>query len=106
MVQNSVKEIFTEKLLAMARDLKLGDPMKADTQVGPIATPPQYEKVLHYIGVATDPVKAGAGIAMHRRIAAHRGVVGKRAARRSRIGHAESVDVAHGGYLHFPFEAW
>ena len=52
LVQNSVKEIFTEKLLAMARDLKLGDPMKADTQVGPIATPPQYEKVLHYIGVA------------------------------------------------------
>ncbi|WP_137890248.1 aldehyde dehydrogenase [Ramlibacter sp. 2FC] len=52
LVQNSIKEKFTERLLGMARDLKLGDPMKPDTQIGPIATPPQYEKVLHYIGVA------------------------------------------------------
>jgi (Z)-2-((N-methylformamido)methylene)-5-hydroxybutyrolactone dehydrogenase len=52
LVQNSIKEAFTEKLLVMARTLKLGDPMKADTQVGPIATPPQFEKVLHYIAVA------------------------------------------------------
>jgi (Z)-2-((N-methylformamido)methylene)-5-hydroxybutyrolactone dehydrogenase len=36
----------------MARNLKLGDPMLADTEIGPIATPPQYEKVLHYIDVA------------------------------------------------------
>lgn len=52
LVQNSIREAFTERLIAMARDLKLGDPMLADTQVGPIATPPQYEKVLHYINVA------------------------------------------------------
>ena len=52
LVQNSIKEKFTERLLDMARHLKLGDPMKPDTQIGPIATPPQYEKVLHYIGVA------------------------------------------------------
>ena len=52
LVQNSVKDAFTEKLLGMARHLKLGDPMHPDTQVGPIATPPQYEKVLQYIDVA------------------------------------------------------
>lgn len=52
LVQNSIKEAFTEKLLGMARSLKLGDPMKADTEIGPIATPPQYEKVLHYIDLA------------------------------------------------------
>ena len=52
LVQNSIKEAFTEKVLGMARTLRLGDPMEADTQVGPIATPPQYEKVLHYIEVA------------------------------------------------------
>ena len=52
LVQSSIKEQFTERLVALARDLKLGDPMQADTQVGPIATPPQFEKVLHYIGVA------------------------------------------------------
>ena len=52
LVQNSIKEAFTERLLGVARDLKLGDPMQPDTQVGPIATPPQYEKVLHYIDLA------------------------------------------------------
>ena len=52
LVQNSIREKFTERLLAMARTLRLGDPMLADTQVGPIATPPQYKKVLHYIDVA------------------------------------------------------
>ena len=52
LVQNSIKDAFTEKLLGMARTLKLGDPMRADTQVGPIATPPQFEKVLRYIALA------------------------------------------------------
>ncbi len=52
LVQNSIKDRFTEKLLAMARGLRIGDPMHPDTQIGPIATPPQYEKVLHYIDVA------------------------------------------------------
>lgn len=52
LVQNSIREAFTERLLEMARTLRLGDPMQADTQVGPIATPPQYQKVLHYIEVA------------------------------------------------------
>ena len=52
LVQNSIRAEFTERLLAMGRGLKLGDPMSADTQMGPIATPPQYEKVLRYIDVA------------------------------------------------------
>jgi (Z)-2-((N-methylformamido)methylene)-5-hydroxybutyrolactone dehydrogenase len=52
LVQNSIKEAFTERLLAIARQLKLGDPMSSDTQVGPIATPPQFEKVLQYIDIA------------------------------------------------------
>jgi aldehyde dehydrogenase (NAD+) len=52
LVQNSIRAEFTERLVGMARKLKLGDPMRADTEVGPIATPPQYEKVLHYIDVA------------------------------------------------------
>ncbi len=52
LVQNSIREEFTERLLAMGRSLKLGDPMSAETQMGPIATPPQFEKVLRYIDVA------------------------------------------------------
>jgi aldehyde dehydrogenase (NAD+) len=49
LVQNSIREAFTERLLAMSRNLKLGDPMRPETEIGPIATPPQYEKVLRYI---------------------------------------------------------
>jgi acyl-CoA reductase-like NAD-dependent aldehyde dehydrogenase len=52
LVQNSIREEFTARLVEMARTLKLGDPASADTQIGPIATPPQYQKVLDYIEVA------------------------------------------------------
>ena len=52
LVQNSIRDEFTERLVAMARDIKLGDPMRPDTHIGPIATPPQYEKVLQYIELA------------------------------------------------------
>ena len=52
LVQNSIREEFTRRVLAAARGLKLGDPMQLDTEIGPIATPPQYEKVLHYIDIA------------------------------------------------------
>ena len=54
LVQNSIKAAFTERVLAMARQLRLGDPMQPDTQVGPIATPPQFEKVMHYIALARE----------------------------------------------------
>jgi aldehyde dehydrogenase (NAD+) len=52
LVQNSIKEEFTERLVSLAREVKLGDPMSSETSVGPIATHPQYEKVLRYIDVA------------------------------------------------------
>ncbi|KDR40530.1 aldehyde dehydrogenase [Caballeronia glathei] len=52
LVQNSIKERFTECLLALARGVRLGDPMQPETNVGPIATPPQYAKVLDYIEIA------------------------------------------------------
>ncbi len=52
LVQNSVQEPFMEKLLAMARTAKLGDPMQADTNIGPVTTPPQYRKILDYIDIA------------------------------------------------------
>jgi acyl-CoA reductase-like NAD-dependent aldehyde dehydrogenase len=52
LVHSSVKEAFTEKLLHVARSIRLGDPMDPQTNVGPIATPPQYQKVLQYIDIA------------------------------------------------------
>ncbi len=52
LVQNSIRQEFTERLIELARTAKLGDPMQADTNIGPITTPPQYTKVLDYIALA------------------------------------------------------
>lgn len=52
LVQNSILESFTERLVASARSIKLGDPMEPSTQMGPMSTTPQYQKVLDYIKIA------------------------------------------------------
>lgn len=52
LVHNSIRDAFTEKLVALGRTVKVGDPMDAATQMGPISTPPQFEKVLNYIEIA------------------------------------------------------
>ena len=54
LVEKSIKEEFTQKLLQMAKNIRLGDPMDPATNVGPIATPPQFQKVLQYIAVAKE----------------------------------------------------
>jgi acyl-CoA reductase-like NAD-dependent aldehyde dehydrogenase len=41
-----------EKLVALAKTARMGNPMSMDTQVGPITTQPQYQKVLGYIDIA------------------------------------------------------
>lgn len=52
LVQESIHDAFMERLLAAASQARLGDPMLAETQVGPVTTPPQYRKVLDYIDIA------------------------------------------------------
>jgi aldehyde dehydrogenase (NAD+) len=52
LVQESIHDQFVERLLALARTAKMGDPMNPATQVGPITNRPQLEKVLKYIDVA------------------------------------------------------
>jgi len=52
LVQESIHDEFVERLKAIAEKAKLGDPARSDVQVGPVATRPQYEKVMHYINVA------------------------------------------------------
>jgi len=52
LVQDRIHNEFLDKLLAFAKTAKLGDPMRADTQVGPVATLPQRQKILDYIEVA------------------------------------------------------
>ena len=52
LVQNSVKDQITEKLIELAKSAKIGDPMNPETNIGPVTTPPQYAKIRDYISIA------------------------------------------------------
>jgi acyl-CoA reductase-like NAD-dependent aldehyde dehydrogenase len=52
LVHRSIHDEFVERFLALARTARMGDPLEETTQVGPITTQPQYEKVLRYIDIA------------------------------------------------------
>ena len=51
LLQQSIHDAFVDKLLALAKTAKMGNPLSAETQVGPVTTRPQYEKVLSYIDI-------------------------------------------------------
>jgi len=52
LVQRSVYDEVVERVIEIARSAKVGDPMDKDTNVGPVTTPAQYQKVLDYIDIA------------------------------------------------------
>lgn len=54
LLQDTIHDAFVERLLKLARTARIGNPMDPDTQVGPITTPAQYQKVLSYIRIAQD----------------------------------------------------
>ena len=51
-VQNTIKDEFVSMLIARAKTIKLGNPLDPTTQMGPIATPPQFQKVKDYVAIA------------------------------------------------------
>ena len=51
-MQESIYDQVVDKLLAIAKTAKMGNPMDSTTQVGPITTQAQYKKVLDYIAIA------------------------------------------------------
>jgi aldehyde dehydrogenase (NAD+) len=52
LVHESIHDQFVEKFTALAKTARMGDPMNAETQVGPITTQPQYQRVLSCIDMA------------------------------------------------------
>lgn len=52
LVQNSIREVFTRKVLELTRSIRLGNPLAADTDMGPISNRQQFDKVNDYIGIA------------------------------------------------------
>jgi aldehyde dehydrogenase (NAD+) len=52
LLQRSIHDRFVERLVEVASSARVGDPMDRNTHVGPVATRPQYRKVLDYIDIA------------------------------------------------------
>lgn len=52
LVQENIHNEFVDRLVETASKARLGDPKSFETQVGPVTTPPQYDKVLNYIEIA------------------------------------------------------
>jgi len=52
LVHDSIHDEFIDKFTALARTARMGDPMDMATQVGPITTQPQYQRVLFCIEMA------------------------------------------------------
>ncbi|MCS6963915.1 MAG: aldehyde dehydrogenase family protein, partial [Thermoflexus sp.] len=49
LVQRPILEPFVERLVRKTRALRLGDPMDLDTQVGPLISQAQRERVMRYV---------------------------------------------------------
>ncbi len=52
LIHRPIHDEFVERLLALARTAQMGNPLELSTQVGPVTTRPQYEKILDYIRIA------------------------------------------------------
>ncbi|WP_218647554.1 aldehyde dehydrogenase [Sphingobium lactosutens] len=52
LVHRSIHDALVERLIVSVRQIKQGDPMDAETQMGPIATGPQHAKILACIEAA------------------------------------------------------
>jgi (Z)-2-((N-methylformamido)methylene)-5-hydroxybutyrolactone dehydrogenase len=52
LIHRPIHNEFVDRLVALGRTARMGDPLLDTTQVGPVTTRPQYKKVLDYIDVA------------------------------------------------------
>lgn len=52
LLQSSIYDSFTKRLVEVAASAKMGNPYHPETQIGPVATQPQFEKVLSYLDIA------------------------------------------------------
>ena len=52
LLQEGIYDAFLERLVAMASAARLGDPMDAATNISPVATKAQHERILSYIAIA------------------------------------------------------
>ncbi|SHH66293.1 aldehyde dehydrogenase [Pollutimonas bauzanensis] len=54
LLQESIHDEFIERILKITKAAKIGNPAESGTQIGPVATRPQFEKVMNYINIAKE----------------------------------------------------
>jgi (Z)-2-((N-methylformamido)methylene)-5-hydroxybutyrolactone dehydrogenase len=52
LLQESIHDAFVERLTKITKSAKVGNPADSKTEIGPITTRPQFEKILNYIDIA------------------------------------------------------
>ncbi|MGB6008929.1 aldehyde dehydrogenase [Castellaniella sp.] len=52
LVQNSIKDEFSRRLVELGKTARKGDPMLPETNIGPVTTPPQFQKIVSYLDIA------------------------------------------------------
>ncbi|MCY1547667.1 NAD/NADP-dependent betaine aldehyde dehydrogenase [compost metagenome] len=52
LVHSSIHDEFVGRLVKFMQQVRLGNPLDRDTNMGPVSTQPQLEKTLYYIDVA------------------------------------------------------
>jgi aldehyde dehydrogenase (NAD+) len=62
LVARGVHDALVARIAERAKSIRLGDPQAADTEMGPVATEPQYRKVLSFLeGAASEGATVAAG---------------------------------------------
>src|SRR5215813_7482822 len=54
LIHRPIHDAFVERLLDLTKSARMGNPLDLSTQVGPVTTQPQYQKVLDYIRIAKE----------------------------------------------------
>lgn len=54
LVQKSIHDELVDRLVTLAKTARIGDPKRTDTQVGPVTTRQQRQRVLDYIAIARE----------------------------------------------------
>ncbi|MFQ5635626.1 MAG: aldehyde dehydrogenase, partial [Gammaproteobacteria bacterium] len=52
LLQRTIADEFTERFVARTRNLRIGDPFAAETEIGPLISAPQRDRVLHHADAA------------------------------------------------------
>jgi acyl-CoA reductase-like NAD-dependent aldehyde dehydrogenase len=54
LIQEAIHDEFMARVVELVNSARIGDPSKMETQIGPIATRPQWEKILSMIAMAKE----------------------------------------------------